>query len=224
MKALYLILVCGQLSAATVDVKTLVKRIDELFRSKNSEARMEMEIQTPNWKRTLKMKMWTEGLNKTFVTIEYPKKDKGISTLRMGREMWNYFPKINKVVKVPPSMMMGSWMGSDFTNDDLVKESTLLDDYEIALGPETDPKYYAVVLTAKKQTVTLWGKIEIKIDKASLLPSEQSYYDEKGRKVRIMYFKEVRDFDGKKMPAVLELVPVKKKNKKNSDAISRGQI
>ncbi|MCK4305000.1 MAG: outer membrane lipoprotein-sorting protein [Candidatus Eisenbacteria sp.] len=79
-----------------------------------------MEIVTPHWQRTLVMKVWTEGMDKTFIRILAPRKEKGVGTLRIGNEMWNYLPKTNKVMKISPSMMMGSWMGSDFTNDDLV--------------------------------------------------------------------------------------------------------
>ena len=104
------------------DVMTIIKKVDELYRADSSYAEMEMTIVTPNWERTLKLEAWSEGMDKTFITILEPKKDKGITTLRVDNEMWNFFPKINKVMKVPPSMMMGSWMGSDFTNDDLVKD------------------------------------------------------------------------------------------------------
>ena len=101
-----------------------------------------MQVVTPNWERTLRMQMWTEGMDRTFIAILSPKKDAGIATLRKGTEMWNYFPKINKVMKVPPSMMMASWMGSDFTNDDLVKETSLLRDYDAAFAePESEDLY-----------------------------------------------------------------------------------
>ena len=90
------------------DIQVLVDRMDRLYRSETSFAELEMEIRTPHWRRTLRMKMWTEGLHKTFVTILAPKKEAGTATLRVGTEMWNYFPRINKVIKVPPSMMMGS--------------------------------------------------------------------------------------------------------------------
>jgi outer membrane lipoprotein-sorting protein len=110
---------------------TLLKKIDELYRSDNSISTMKMSIITPNWQRTLEMQSWTIGMNDTFIRILSPKKDRGVATLKKGREMWNYFPKINKVIKVPPSMMMGSWMGSDFTNDDLVREVSLVKEYHV---------------------------------------------------------------------------------------------
>ncbi|HIC69853.1 MAG TPA: outer membrane lipoprotein-sorting protein [Candidatus Latescibacteria bacterium] len=105
---------------ATTDslVARIVDRVDKLYRSSTSHSRFEMLIVNPNWERRLVMEIWTRGMNETFIRIETPKKDAGIATLRRGAEMWNFFPKIDKVMKVPPSMMMGSWMGSDFSNDD----------------------------------------------------------------------------------------------------------
>ena len=110
-------------------LKLSSKGLNQLYRSESSHADMEMHIVTPHWERTLAMTVWTQGMNKTFIRITAPKKEKGVATLRIKNEMWNYLPKTNKVMKIPPSMMMGSWMGSDFTNDDLVKESSMLDDY-----------------------------------------------------------------------------------------------
>ena len=115
------------------DVVQLIKEIDQLYRSTTSYTEIEMEIVTPHWQRTLAMYGWTKGMDQTFLRITAPRKEKGVATLRVDNEMWNYLPKTNKTMKIPPSMMMGSWMGSDFTNDDLVKESSLFDDYTFEL-------------------------------------------------------------------------------------------
>ena len=116
---------------AETEAVSLLKKIDELYRSDSSISTMKMRIVTPNWNRTLELQSWTIGMDDTFIRILSPKKDRGVATLKKGREMWNYFPKINKVIKVPPSMMMGSWMGSDFTNDDLVREVSLVKEYNV---------------------------------------------------------------------------------------------
>ena len=119
------------------DVENIVKKIDQLYRSDTSRANMEMQIVTPHWKRTLALEVWTKGMDRTFVLITSPKKEKGVTTLRIENEMWNYLPKTNKAMKVPPSMMMmGSWMGSDFTKDDLVRESSMLADYTYYAYPQ----------------------------------------------------------------------------------------
>ena len=197
-------------------VREIVKKVDSLYRSQSSEAELEMAIVTPNWERKLRMKMWTEGLHKTFIHILSPKKDAGITTLRVGASMWNYFPKINKVIKVPPSMMMASWMGSDFTNDDLVKESSLLEDYNARFSHvEGDiPDYYFIELIPKKKTPTVWGKIMLVLRKEDIIPVRQVFFDERGEKIRVMHFSDIRKFGARKIPATLELVPLKHKGKK----------
>lgn len=199
-----------------VDVKTIIDRMDKLYRSDASFAEVEMKVVSRHWERTLTMKIWTEGMEKTFISITGPKKDEGIATLRIKSEMWNYFPKINKVMKVPPSMMMGSWMGSDFTNDDLVKESSLLKDYTHRLiHPEHEtPGNYYIELIPKEDTPTVWGKIEITVRKADYIPLSQVYYDEKGEKMRAMTFSDVRQFGSRTLPAVLEMVPLNKEGQK----------
>jgi len=190
------------------DAAALLKKMDELFRSKSSVATMKMQIITPNWQRTLEMQSWTIGMDDTFIRVLSPRKDRGVATLKKDKEMWNYFPKINKVIKVPPSMMMGSWMGSDFTNDDLVREVSLVEEYEVTKKSEGDN--YRLTLIPRENTVTVWGKIEFIVNQQSLLPLEQSYFNEKGDKVRTMLFSDIRDFNGKKMPAIMTMMPLNK--------------
>jgi outer membrane lipoprotein-sorting protein len=193
---------------ANNDAAELLKKIDELFRSQSSVATMKMQIVTPNWQRTLEMQSWTLGMDNTFIRVLSPHKDRGVATLKIDKEMWNYFPKINKVIKVPPSMMMGSWMGSDFTNDDLVREVSLVKEYKVSKQVEGDN--FRLTLIPKKDTVTVWGKIEFIVNKQSLLPLQQNYYNEKGVQVRTMIFSDIRYFSGKKMPAVMTMIPLNK--------------
>ncbi|WP_212637756.1 outer membrane lipoprotein-sorting protein [Desulfocicer vacuolatum] len=197
-----------------ISLETIINRLDTLYRSDTAYAEMEMTIQTPHWKRTLTMKTWSKGLDKTFIVIESPPREKGISTLRKGNEMWNFFPKINKTMKIPPSMMMGSWMGSDFTNDDLVKESTRMANYYAKLIQGENRDNYYIEFVPHKETVSLWGKIVSEIDKKSLLPVSEIFYDEKNQKIRELYFKKVTTFGNKTIPAVMELIPTTKKNHK----------
>jgi outer membrane lipoprotein-sorting protein len=190
----------------------LLRRVDALYRADTGQSRIRMQIVTPNWERTLEMESWSRGQDDTFIRILAPRKDRGVSTLKLGNEMWNYFPKIDKVIKVPPSMMMSSWMGSDFTNDDLVKESSLADDYETT-RQDKDGLIY-LTLVPRQQTVTVWGKIEVVVDAASLIPVEQSYYNERGEKVRVMSFHEPRDFGGIMLPSRMEMTPLNKEGYK----------
>jgi len=198
----------------TEDLSVIIDKIDKLFRSDSSQAEMEMTIVTPHWERTLKMTAWSRGMEDTFVLIDAPKKDRGIATLRKGNEMWNYFPKIGKVIKVPPSMMMSSWMCSDFTNDDLVKETSLLDDYDAALLDNPDPQTLLISLKPKAQTVTVWGEIQLLINKDDYIPLEETYFDDNGTKIRVLTLTEVKELGKKRIPTHLEMVPLTKENHK----------
>jgi outer membrane lipoprotein-sorting protein len=203
-------------ATADTEVDAIIDKVDKLFRSDNSYSELEMEITTPNWQRTLKMNMWTEGMDKTFIRVTHPRKDAGMATLRIETEMWNYFPKINKVMKVPPSMMMSSWMGSDFTNDDLVKESSLREDYDGRLFvPEGgDPGVYYIELVPHTDSPIVWGKLIFTVRKDDYMPLKEEFYDEKGQLMRIMEFTDVRDFGGRRIPAVLEMVNLAKEDHK----------
>ena len=128
--------------------------------------------------------------------------------------MWNYFPKINKVIKVPPSMMAGSWMGSDFTNDDLLRESELVDAYNLELK-ETETEY-VIFLIPKEDTVTVWGKIEYIIDKKEMLPLSQTFYDERGVKIRVMEFSGITQFEGVRLPSSITVTPQNKQGHSTS--------
>jgi outer membrane lipoprotein-sorting protein len=188
--------------------REVIDEMEQLYRGDSSDATMTMQVQTPNYNRTLTLTAQSFGKDYGFYRIQAPKKDRGIATLKRNEEMWNYFPKINKVIKVPPSMMMGSWMGSDFTNDDLVKETQLIDAYSLALIETEDQ--YKVTLTPKEQTVTVWGRIEYTISKDPLLPLSQAFFDEDGEKIRELTFHEPKEYNGKLMPSILEMRPLNK--------------
>lgn len=197
-------------------IEDIVNKIDRLFRSDSSEAQMEMTIVTPDWTRTMQLDAWTRGMEDTFILIKSPKKDRGVATLRKGDEMWNYYPKVDKVIKVPPSMMMGSWMGSDFTNDDLVHETSLLDDYSSAFVEDEEiPEGHVVIsLKPKEQTVTVWEEIRLLVRLEDTMPLEQTYFDERGNKVRVLKLNEIKEMGGKTIPTTLEMVSLTKENHK----------
>ena len=194
----------------------IVRRMDELYRAASSRALMEMEIVTPHWQRTLKMQAWSEGMDKTFIRILEPNKEKGIATLRIGNEMWNYLPKTNKVMKIPPSMMMSSWMGSDFTNDDLVREFTFIESYrfEMTEVEAAEPGLLYVKCVPKEGLPIVWGHVTIAAREDDGLPVWQRYYDEKEQLMREMLYKDVRILGGRRIPAVMELVPMHKEGNK----------
>jgi hypothetical protein len=194
---------------SSAKARQLIKDVEDMYRADSSIAELSMRIETPHYQRTMKMYSESLGTEKAFIRLLSPKKDRGISTLKVGKEMWNYFPKINKVIKIPPSMMMGSWMGSDFTNDDLVKETTLIEEYALSLDVTGDLS--KITLLPKAKTVTVWGKMEISVRKDNLHPVERVFYDDDGTKVRVMTYREPKQFGNQTLPSVMEMVPLNKK-------------
>lgn len=206
----------AQNRSASIEARDIVKKLDELYRSESSFGELEMEIVTPHWQRTLRMKIWTKGMDKTFIRISSPQKEKGVATLRIGNEMWNYLPNTNKVIKIPPSMMMSSWMGSDFTNDDLVNEFSLIENYHYKLITPEDPERDLLYIESipREDLPIVWGKLITAVRKGDYIPVWEKYYDEKGSLMRLMNFEDIRDFDGRKIPAVMELIPQNKEGHK----------
>jgi outer membrane lipoprotein-sorting protein len=216
---LFLALAAGPLRAQDARpgrADEIVRRMDELYRSRTSQALVEMEVVTPNWQRTLRMRIWSRGLEDTFIRILEPKKEAGFATLRLGNEMWNYLPKTGKVLKVPPSMMMSSWMGSDLTNDDLVKEFTFVESYRFEMTtPEApEPGLVYVRCVPKEGLPIVWGSVVLAVREDDLIPVWERYYDEKGGLAREIAFRDVRAFGGRRIPATMELVPASKEGHK----------
>jgi outer membrane lipoprotein-sorting protein len=199
-------------SMTQAEIDEIIRRIDQLYRSQSSYSELEMEIMTPHWQRTLAMKVWTQGTEKTFIRITAPKKDKGVGTLRIENEMWNYLPKTNKVIKIPPSMMMSSWMGSDFTNDDLVKEFSLFEDFSYELVEVEDDSADLVYVNCvpREDLPVVWGNIVIAAIKEGYLPVWQKYYDEEGELMRVLHYSDITRFGNRTIPATMEMIPQNK--------------
>jgi outer membrane lipoprotein-sorting protein len=206
----------SQNPSSTTKVKEIIQYLDELYRSNSSYAVMEMMIVTPHWERTLKMKIWTEGRDKTFIRITEPKKEQGMATLRIKNEMWNYLPKTNKVIKIPPSMMMSSWMGSDFNNDDLVNEFSLMEDYHYKIiQPDTAREGHIYISCIPRENLPIvWKEIVMEVHAQDYLPIKESYFDEKGQLMRVINYKDVKVMDYRKIPSVMELIPQGEEGKK----------
>jgi hypothetical protein len=133
--------------------------------------------------------------------------------LRAGQDVWNYLPRVDRTIKVPSSMMMGSWMGSHFTNDDLVKESRLIDDYEIGIefeGTRDGVDVWEFLLVPLPEAPVVWGKIRYQVTKEDLLPTWTRYYDESDELMRTMTFSEVRLMDSRLIPLVMTMEPADK--------------
>ncbi len=200
--------------------KEIVRRVDHLLRGETSFGIYEMTITDPNWKRTLRLKVWEKRKDKkTFIRILSPAKEKGIGTLKIGFEMWNYLPRVERIIKIPPSMMMQPWMGSDFTNDDLVKESSIVEDYThriIGEGTYNGEEVYRVEALPKPDAAVVWGKILFWVRKKEFIPLMEEFYSEKGELIRVMTFSEIREMGGRVIPTFWRMKPVKKKGRETS--------
>ena len=207
---LFLLLAAGALPAQITDIKDVVRRADEKFRGSSSIGEFTMTIQRPSWERTISMKNWTLGTEFSLILITAPAKEKGQVFLKRENEMWNWVPSINRMIKIPPSMMMQSWMGSDFTNDDLVKESSLVKDYEHRLlGEEKLEGYdcYKIELIPKEEAAVVWGKIFMWISKDELLWLKAEFFDEDGELVNTEILTDIKQMDDRIIPTRLEMIP-----------------
>ncbi|MDT8317340.1 MAG: outer membrane lipoprotein-sorting protein [bacterium] len=199
------------LIAAELTAKDIIKKVDQLLRGDSARSVMEMTIINPRWQRTLKMESWEIGRKKTLVRILSPKKEEGVGSLKIDYQMWNYLPRVERVIKIPPSMMMSSWMGSDFTNDDLVKESSIVEDYSHELTGTVDlagELVYRVEAIPNPEAAVVWGKLIFFVRTADYVPLRQEYFSESGELVRYLDFSEIREMGGRTLPTLWEMVPV----------------
>jgi len=191
-----------------VDVDAVVKYFENLYRSDSSISVAKLTVTKPRSTRTLEMKIWTQGEDKALIVIRNPARERGTATLRVDKNLWNYLPRIKRTIRIPPSMMLASWMGSDFTNDDLVKESSYSKDYKYELvGPSEKPKGWLVRFTAKPDIVGLWNRFELILSEDARIPLEAKYYDRKDRLAREMRWSDVKVFDGRRIPTRMTLIP-----------------
>lgn len=197
--------------------KEIVKKADDRSRGISSEGEMTMTVIRPEWTRSVSMKSWSKGTDYSIILITAPAKDKGSVFLKRKKDMWNWVPSIDKMIKIPPSMMMQSWMGSDFTNDDLVKESSIVVDYtHKLLGKENirGLNCYKIELTPLPDAPVTWGKIIVWISVDNYLQLKIEYYDEDMKLVNVMNGYDVKKLGDRELPTRLEITPMNKKGNK----------
>ncbi|MFH2218850.1 MAG: outer membrane lipoprotein-sorting protein [Pseudomonadota bacterium] len=191
--------------ANALDGQSLVEAGFNYLRDKASVSLVEMTVHRPDWERVVTIKAWTLGQKNSLFIILSPPKDNGNGTLKKGREMWMYNPKINRVIKLPPSMMSQSWMGSDFSNNDLAKSDTLINEYTHTItGTEThDGKtVYIVKSMPKPDAPVVWGMQVLKIREDNIF-LEQAFFDEELKPVKILRFRDIQMIGGKLYPVKL---------------------
>lgn len=188
IKLLTIALVATSVFAITSD--EIIKRVDNNLQSDTGYSKIDMIMKTKRGTRTLTLESWNEGTKKSFMKILAPKKDKGITFLKIDTAMWQYVPRIQKTIKIPSSMMMSSWMGSDFTNDDMAKESSIIEDYDTKISNETASSY-TLDLIPKEDAAVVWDKIVFDVTKENFVPLKATYFDEEGEAVRELLYLDV---------------------------------
>lgn len=199
------------------DAAEIIRRAEDKLRGASSYSEMKMTVVRPEWSREVQMKSWSVGTEKSLILITGPARDKGVAFLKRDQEIWNWQPTIDRTIKMPPSMMMQSWMGSDFTNDDLVRESSILEDYNHRiLGEEMigDRKCWKIELQPKADAAVVWGKIVMWIDKTDYLQLKTTFYDEDDYLVNTMLGKSIKLLGGKLLPSIMEVIPAEEEGHK----------
>lgn len=199
------------------DAREIVKRADEKMRGNTLEAEMIIKTVRPSWSREMAVKAWTKGTQYSMILIKSPQKDEGISFLKRQKEVWNWMPILERTIKLPPSMMSQSWMGTDFSNDDLVKESSVLEDYEHKVLGDTvidSRDCYQIEMIPKPEAAVVWGKLIVCIDKKDYLELHTRFYDEEGELINIMNGRDIKMMDNRLIPTRMEMIPMDKKNQK----------
>ena len=188
----------------------IVKKADDKMRGNSNKSEMTMTIVRPDWQREVTMKGWALGNEYSLILITGPARDKGQAFLKRKSEMWNWQPSIDRVIKLPPSMMLQSWMGSDFTNDDLVRESSVVEDYQHVLKNDSVIQGYPVYkieMNPKPEAPVVWGKVIAFIDKKEFNQLLVKYYDEAGELINTLVLSDLKTMGGRTLPTRLEMIP-----------------
>ena len=209
----------GNIKAQELTATEVIEKANDLMRGKSSKGEMTMTIIRPKWERSISFKTWSKGSEYSIIYVTAPAKEKGQVFLKREKEMWNWVPSIERMIKIPPSMMMQSWMGSDMTNDDLVKESSIVNDYEHnILGKETLEGYecYMIELIPREDAPVVWGKIISWISVKEYFTLKNEYYDEDGYLVNRETLSKIRNVGNRVMPTFFEIIPVDKEGHKTT--------
>ncbi len=201
---------------AQTDATAIVRKANDLMMGRSSESTATMTIVRPTWSRKVSMKTWSLGNDYYMILITDPAQDKGQVFLKRNNEMWNWMPTISRIIRIPPSMMGQNWMGSDFTNNDLVKANSIVDDYtHKLLDTESFGGYdcYKIELTPKPNAAVVWDKIIVWVAKDKYFMLQSEFYNEDGELMNREVQSEIRHFDDRDLPAKLVMTPVKEKSK-----------
>ncbi|MDX8393505.1 MAG: outer membrane lipoprotein-sorting protein [Mariprofundales bacterium] len=188
----------------------ILNKVDDLWRGKSSYAVTTMRVKTEHYSRTMKMEAWSKGKDKTFFRILTPLREKGTITLKSGNHIYTYLPKTDRTIRLTSGMMMGAWMGSHLTNDDLVKESRLDEDYSSTIsfeGKRDGADIIEITLIPRSDAAVVWGKLLLIINANNFTPMSELYFDEDMQLARTFTFSDMKLLGGKMRPAVMRVVP-----------------
>ena len=196
--------------ASSLDPEIILNNVDDIYRSNASHGILTLSVKTSNWQRSLTLEQWSKGNDMHLLKVLKPKKEKNLATLRVDKNVWNYMPKVKRVVKIPSSMMSSSWMGSHFTNDDLVKQSRMVIDYDFSItyeGLRDGVDIVEISCIPKKNAAVVWGKVEVIVYRNDFIPLNIVYYDEDLKLSRTLKFSNIQVLGGKKIPLQMKMVP-----------------
>ncbi len=208
-----LITTITQAKAQQLSARDIVEKSNNLFLGKSSISTMKMSVKRPEWTRTYTMQSWSLGNDYYIIYITAPARDKGQIFMKRKNDMWNWMPSINRMIKIPPSMMMQSWMGSDFSNDDVVRANSIVEDYtHKVLGEEEidGQTCYKIELMPLDNAPVVWGKVIMWIHKEKYFQLRTEYYDDYMDLINIAKGSEIQVMDGKEIPTLLSISPVDK--------------
>lgn len=191
----------------------IVRKADLHVRGTTSIVEMSMTVERPDWSREISMKSWEKDSKLALILITSPARDKGTAFLKRDKEVWNWLPTVERVIKIPPSMMLQSWMGSDFTNDDLVKESSIIYDYTHEIVGDTTMGGYdcfKIAMIPNPDAPVVWGLVNIWISKNDYLQLRVEYFDEDEQLINIMEMSGIQEMGGRIIPTLLKITPVDK--------------
>jgi len=203
-------------SGAEPAIHDLVDKANKALRGDSSHGRLIMTIETPEWKRSLEIEGWNKDRTFAFIKIKSPAKERGNTTLRRKTEMWVWLPKVERVIKIPPTMMHSTWQGSDFTYEDIVKADSIVKDYTHKLLKTTTEEgrvIYHIEALPKADAPVVWGKVLTDValyDDGSVIPVNERDYSERGELIRTITLSDVKIMSGRRVPSRLECVPAKK--------------
>lgn len=205
------------LPAFAQDATEIVRNADKKMRGNTMQSDIVIKTIRPSWSREMECKTWMKGNELAMILITAPAKDKGVVFLKRKKEVWTWVPALERTVKLPPSMMGQNWMGTDFTNDDLVKESSIVEDYHHTIAGDTiisNRSCYIINMIPKPEAAVVWGKVIVCIDKKDFLEMNSRFYDENGKLISTMNSYDIKTMGDRLIPTRFEMIPADKKGQK----------